>query len=56
METRHDCMIEKKPGNWRVDKLRMILLYNKADFNLLDNKPGRDELRQVETFNQVAAK
>ncbi len=48
-----NCMIEK-PGNWRVEKLRMILLYE-ADFNFLNNNFRRDAIRQEETHNEVAA-
>jgi hypothetical protein len=40
-----DVMLEKKPGNFRVDKLRAILLYE-ADFN---NKfLGRAMMRKAE--------
>ncbi len=46
-------MIEKKLGNWWVDKLLMILLY-KVDFNFLNKKLGRDMPRHAEAYNQVA--
>ncbi len=40
-------MIEKVQGNWKVDKLCTILLYE-ADFNFLNKKLGGDALRHVE--------
>ncbi len=46
-------LLEKKPGNWWVDKLRMILLYE-ADLNFLKNKKlGWDAIRQAEQYIQV---
>ncbi len=42
-----NCMIEKKLGKWRVNRLHTIFLYE-ADFNFLNKKLGRDALRQAE--------
>ncbi len=52
LETRNKLHDRKKPGNCRVDKLRIIFLYE-ADFNFLNKKLGRDTLRQAENHNQV---
>ena len=40
-------MIEKKQGNYRVDKLRTILLYE-ADFSTNTKYLGRDMMKQAE--------
>ncbi len=48
-------MLEKSPGNWHVDKLRTILLYE-VDFNLVNKKFGWNALRQAEPFNKIDPK
>ena len=42
-----NVMIEKKKGNYRVDRLRTILLYE-ADFNMNNKYLGRDMMQQAE--------
>ena len=42
-----NVMLEKKRGNFRVDKLRTILLYE-ADFNMNNKHAGRDVMSKVE--------
>ena len=46
-------MLEKKPGNFRVDKLRTILLYE-ADFNQNNKLLGRNMMRFGEEYNVLA--
>jgi hypothetical protein len=46
-------MLEKKKGNFRVDKLRAILLYE-ANFNQNNKKLGRDMMYTVEQLQVVA--
>ncbi len=48
-----DVMIEKKKGNFRVDKLRAILLFEAA-FNQNNKKLGRDMMYNAEQLNQIA--
>lgn len=48
-----NCMLEKKKGNFRVDKLRAILLYE-ADFNMLQKILGRDCMFLAEELQAVA--
>jgi hypothetical protein len=42
-----NVMLEKKKGNFRVDKLRAILLYE-ANFNRNNKKLGRDVMYTAE--------
>ena len=46
-------MLEKKTGNFRVDKLRAILLY-KADFNQNNKKLGREMMYTAEDLKVIA--
>ena len=46
-------MIEKKPGVFRVDRLRTILLYE-ADFNQNNKLVGRDMMRNAELCHVLA--
>ncbi len=46
-------MIEKVQGNWRVNKLSIILLCE-ADFNFLNKKLGWDALCHTEGHHIVA--
>ena len=48
-----DVMLEKKKGNYRVDKLRAILLYE-ADFNQNNKKIGRDMMYLAEDLEIIA--
>jgi len=48
-----DVMFEKKPGNFCVDKLRLILLY-KADFNQNNKFLGRAMMRNAELQKLLA--
>ncbi len=52
LEIGYELHDRKNPGNGRVDKPRTILLYE-VDLNFLNNKLGRDALRQVDSYNQV---
>jgi hypothetical protein len=46
-------MLEKKKGNFRVDKLRAILLYE-ANFNQNNKKLARDMMYTVEQLKVVS--
>ena len=48
-----DVMLEKKKGNFRVDKLRAILLHE-ANFNQNNKKLGRDMMYTAEQLQMVA--
>jgi len=48
-----NCMLEKKKGNFRVDKLRAILLYE-AEFNQVNKILGRDCMFFAEDLKAVA--
>jgi hypothetical protein len=48
-----DVMLEKQTGNFRVDKLRVILLYE-ADFNQNNKKLGRDMMYTAEDLRAIA--
>ena len=48
-----NVMIEKKAGNYRVDKLRTILLYE-ADFNQNNKLMAKTMMRQAETHQLLA--
>ena len=48
-----NCMLEKKKGNFRVDKLRAILLYE-AQFNMMNKIMGRDVMAAAESLGGVA--
>jgi hypothetical protein len=48
-----DVMLEKQTGNFWVDKLRAILLYE-ADFNQNNKKLGRDMMYTAEDLRAIA--
>jgi hypothetical protein len=48
-----DVMLEKQTGNFRVDKLRAISLYE-ADFNQNNKKIGRDMMYTAEDLKVIA--
>jgi hypothetical protein len=48
-----NVMLEKKPGNFQVDKLRAILLYE-PDFNHNNKRLGRDAMYYAEELEQIA--
>ena len=48
-----NCMLEKKKGNFRVDKLRAILVYE-AEFNMANKILGRDAMFFAEDLQAVA--
>ena len=48
-----NVMIEKQKGNFRVEKLRTILLYE-ADFNLNNKYIGRDMMEKAEKGKVLA--
>ena len=48
-----NCMLEKKKGNFRVDKLRAILVYE-AEFNMINKIIGREAMKNAERLNGVA--
>ena len=48
-----NCMLEKKKGNFRVDKLRAILVYE-AEFNMINKIIGRESMKNAERLNGVA--
>ena len=47
-----NVMLEKQKGNFRVDKLRAILLY-KADFNQNNKKLGREVMYLAKDIRQL---
>ena len=48
-----NCMLEKKKGNFRVDKLRAILFYE-AEFNLINKFIGRESMYSAKRLRGVA--
>ena len=48
-----NVMLEKQKGNFRVDKLRAILLYE-ADFNQNNKKLGREMMYSAEDLRAIA--
>ena len=48
-----NCMLLKKKDNFRVDKLRTILLYE-ADFNQNNKRAGRDMMYNAEQHGTIA--
>ena len=48
-----DVMLQKQPGNYLVDKLRAILLYE-ADFNQNNKRFGRQVMYLAEKYNALA--
>ena len=48
-----NVMLEKQKGNYRVDKLRAILLYE-ADFNQNNKKLGREMMFKAEDLRAIA--
>jgi hypothetical protein len=52
--TRDICHVGKKTGNFRVEKLRAILVYYEADFNQNNKKIGRDMMYTAEYLKVIA--
>ena len=48
-----DVMLLKKSGDYRLDKLRTIVLYE-ADFNFQNKQLGRSAMRQALQYSQIA--
>ena len=48
-----NCWLEKKKGNFNVEKLRTILLYE-ADFNMMNKFIGRQMMKSAEHFGDMA--
>ena len=48
-----DVMLLKKPGNFHVEKLRTIVLYE-ADYNHENKRIGRDAMRAAKELNLIA--